>query len=133
MKRYRTTHKGRLISITKEERDQLLKRFDPRNFKRASWLSYQNKRYYKFVSRTSCALCDKYNPSGGTFVTCYGCTFNKFHDGFYVGCIKLLYAVIGEGIEALDMEAEKIEYLKEDKKEAEEALHRICEFIKSFK
>lgn len=66
MKKYK--YKGKLgtVHFTKDEREKLLDRFNPDNFKSVDNSSFEN--------CTPCILCDKYLTNR----PCKGCTFAKF-------------------------------------------------------
>ena len=118
---------GKRVFISKKDHEQILNRFDPKNFK-------SNQHHY--YNSVPCPLCKKHNPDGRT--VCQGCTFRKFTSISIwpsgPGCICLLDDIVG-GCQhnPLYMLIDSIVFMKSDKEDAMVALGKIMEFLKSIK
>jgi len=132
----RTTYKGNDISLTEEDYEQILRRFDPANF---VWRTNMPEGSAGFINNTSCPLCDKCSrhligPD------CSLCTFGSFNtettngyiDKHTRGCMKFLNDAVGSCRHFI-VSTDSVYYRRDHQEAVVEELNKLIEFLKGWR
>ena len=131
MKRVRTMHNGKLISMSEEDYKTILKRFNSTNFSfngdgDGAWCA-------KYVNNTPCPLCQKhsrYDHSLG-HSKCTGCTLRKFNSSTELGCINILHDIIDTT--GLSIGTTRVSFDRHRRAECSTQLRKFYKFLQEWR